>query len=130
MGALNIDLERFRLPSNSHADHRQSKHTDACTRQYSPGRFLKGPIPLDWIITAAKLPGKALHVGIALWFLAGLKRSRTVVLTPSWMRQIGLNRDAMYRGLAALERTGLVTVLRQPGKASRVTLVVRVDDRS
>jgi len=92
MGPSDLDLERFRLLSNRHANHRQSKRTNAFPRQYSPGRFLKGPIPLDWIIAAAKLPGKALHVGIALWFLAGLKRSRTVVLTPSSMRQVELNR--------------------------------------
>ena len=31
------------------------------------GHFLKGPIPMPWLIVAGNLPGKALHVGIALW---------------------------------------------------------------
>jgi hypothetical protein len=26
--------------------------------------FLKGPIPLTWLSAAARLPGKALHVGL------------------------------------------------------------------
>lgn len=39
----------------------------------APGKtFLKGPIPLPWLQGAARLPGKALHVGVVLWFLSGL----------------------------------------------------------
>jgi hypothetical protein len=34
-------------------------------------RFLKGPVPMPWLATAARLPGKALAVGIALWRLGG-----------------------------------------------------------
>jgi len=30
-------------------------------------RFLKDPIPLNWITAAAQLPGKSQQVGIALW---------------------------------------------------------------
>ena len=29
--------------------------------------FIAGPLPLEWINHAASLPGKALHVGLALW---------------------------------------------------------------
>src|SRR5271166_4644456 len=42
--------------------------------------FIKGPIPLAWITAAAMLPGKSLHAGLALWYLAGLKKTRTVPL--------------------------------------------------
>ena len=38
-----------------------------------PSTYLKGPIPLDWLSTAARLPGKSLHVGIALWFMGGFR---------------------------------------------------------
>ena len=37
--------------------------------------FLKGPVPLRWLVSAARLPGKSLHAGIALWYVAGLTRS-------------------------------------------------------
>lgn len=30
------------------------------------GPFLKGPIPLAWLETAASLPGKSLHAGLAM----------------------------------------------------------------
>ena len=39
-------------------------------------KFIKGPIPLEWISRANALPGKAGAVGMALWFLAGVQNSR------------------------------------------------------
>ena len=40
--------------------------------------FLKGPIPGEWLHRAAKLPGRALHVARALWYLAGVEKSQQV----------------------------------------------------
>ena len=42
--------------------------------------FLKGPIPMAWLNAAAKLPGKTLNVGIAIWWLAGM--SKTTAFKP------------------------------------------------
>jgi hypothetical protein len=42
--------------------------------------FIKGPIPLAWMKAVAMLPGKCLHVGLALWYLVGLKKTKTVAL--------------------------------------------------
>ena len=42
--------------------------------------FIKGPIPLAWMKAVAMLPGKSLHVGLALWYLAGVKKTKTVTL--------------------------------------------------
>jgi len=43
--------------------------------------FIKGPLPMHWVRAAAQLPGKTLHVGLYLWYLAGLTKSTTVVLS-------------------------------------------------
>ena len=45
-----------------------------------PAGFIKGPLPLDWMQRAARLPGKTLQVALALWYLAGLQKSLTVKL--------------------------------------------------
>ena len=45
------------------------------------GRFLKGPIPWDWVIATAQLPGKALIIGLCLWRLSGAMKSRSVMLS-------------------------------------------------
>ena len=84
--------------------------------------FLKGPIPLWWLEQAGQLRGRALHVGIALWFLSGLTKSTTVHLTATTTKRFGLNRQAVYRGLQQLERAKLVSVERAPGRCPDVTL--------
>ena len=43
--------------------------------------FLRGPIPLDWLGSAATLPGKTLHIGIALWWLHGMAKGKPFKLT-------------------------------------------------
>lgn len=87
-------------------------------------KFLKGPIPLDWLSLAAIQPGKTLHVAIALWFWVGLRKSCQVGLSMAWLEKtFGMNRYAGYRGLATLERAGLISVVRHQGRKSLVTLL-------
>jgi hypothetical protein len=90
--------------------------------------FLKGPIPWAWLQRATPLPGKALAVGLVLWFLKGLRRQNTVRLEPSKVRSLGLSRRQCYRGLEALEQAGLVAVQRQLGSAPTVTILVAPDE--
>ncbi len=85
-------------------------------------RFLKGPIPWDWLARAAALPGKALHVGLAVWQRAGIERTGTVRISMTRLRPMGLSRSSACRGLTALERAELVTVERHKGRAPIVTL--------
>ena len=85
--------------------------------------FLEGPIPLIWFIKAAKLPGKALHVALALWYLAGLENSGEVYLSNRLINIFGVERHAGYRALKALEGAGLVSVQRHQGLSPRVTIL-------
>ncbi len=78
-------------------------------------------IPLSWIHQASRLPGKALQVGIALWHLVGVSKSRTVTLTRSRLGQFGVHHAAGRRGLLALEKAGLVRVERSGNKSPRIT---------
>ena len=87
-------------------------------------KFIKGPIPLDWITKAAGAKGKTLHVGMTLWFLSGLKRSCKVALSQSKLRLFGVSRQASYRALLRLEDAGLVSVERHPGRNPMVTILL------
>jgi DNA-binding MarR family transcriptional regulator len=91
--------------------------------QTSSGGFVKGPIPLPWLQTAARLPGKTLHVGLCLWYLAGLTRSTTVRLGTKAVHDMGISRDAKSDALRRLVEAGLVTVEQRPGKVPIVTLL-------
>src|SRR6266567_8121172 len=96
-----LDPERLRLRSVSAAGTKPP-------RPRAGDRFLKGPVPMNWLERAAQQPGKALHVGIILWFFAGLKRSAEVRLSLSRLSAFGLDRHAASRGLRSLEAVGLV----------------------
>lgn len=102
--------------------HKRSGGGSANTPPRPKGKFLRGPVPLDWLRRAAGLPGKALAVGLALWFLCGCRKRKTVRLTRRTLDRLGVARKPGYRGLRALERAGLVAVARQPGRSPVVTI--------
>ncbi len=86
-------------------------------------KFLKGPIPWDWLLRAFALSGKALHVALLLWREAGCRRTRTVTLCLGGSLPEGLNRQSARRGLRQLVQAGLVRVDQQPGHGLQVTLL-------
>ena len=121
---LDLDLDQFRAK-------REGKSRPA-KRQPPPRHkagewFLKGPIPGSWLVGVFSLPartrGRALRVGLALWYLAGLNKSRSVIPTWKTWERFGLSPDAGRRGLATLERAGLVTVDRPSGSCPVVTIL-------
>ena len=85
--------------------------------------FLKGPIGLSWLSTAARLPGKALAVGLLLWFESGRRKCQSVKLTGPLLERFGVGRQAKYGALTALEKAGLVRVDRRMGKNPTVEIL-------
>lgn len=96
---------------------------EAGDRDHRVAGFIKGPLPLVWMQAAARMPGKTLQVALALWYLAGLKKTTTVRLTSKPLNDMGVSRDAKYEALARLEQHGLVSVQQEPGQAPLVTLL-------
>ena len=86
------------------------------------GRFLKGPILLLILQQAARLPGVALQLFLAVWHRADLCRTDTVTLPSNYLRSWGIGKDSKRRALARLESEDLLAVTRGPGKTSRVRL--------
>lgn len=94
------------------------------TEQRSRAPFIKGPIPLAWITAAARLPGKSLAVGVALWWRHNLTGDNPVKLAFAHCLRFGVQtRSGRKAALDALEGAGLVEVERKPPKAPRVTLI-------
>jgi len=114
-----IDPKRLSLPGGSIPKPPSQKPP----RHKAGEKFLRGPIPWKWLAQAARLPGKAFQVAIAVWFLAGIKDRRTVALSGSALRGMEVDRFATYRGLRALERAGLVSVSRHVGRSPMVTIL-------
>ncbi len=112
-----FDPKRFELPPGAVGKAKPSKRLP---RHKRGEQFLWGP--LAWFAAAGKLPGRALHVGLMLWWLAGIKKNRTIKWEPTAAEPWGLNRWAVHRGLTALERARLVAVDRRNGRCPVVTI--------
>ena len=92
--------------------------------------FLKGPIPWKWLQIAAKLPSKSLQISIALWFRAGIDKSREIKLTNVLLNSLGVDRFAKSRGLKHLEQAGLISIKRTFGKNPIIILKSPPEDNS
>jgi hypothetical protein len=99
---------------------------DKATRTYitAPRKtlFLRGPIPLSWLGRAAALPGKTLHLALALQWLAGMSKGEPFKLSKKALGIFHVSRDAASDGLQRLEEAGLISVVRKPGQ--RPTIVI------
>jgi hypothetical protein len=113
------NMESFRATDRSDLRPRKSKRPP---RHPAGQWFLKGPIPGLWIHQAAKLPGRALHVGLAIWYASGVSKRRKVKLEKFHLDRFGVGYYAGRRGLKRLELAGLVTVDRHPGRRPVVTI--------
>lgn len=85
-------------------------------------RFLKGPISMPDIATAARLPGQALAVFLAVHHQTALTKKSLVTLPATLLGELGISRDAKARALRVLEGAGLVTVARTKGRNARIQL--------
>ena len=71
---------------------------------------------------AAKMPGRTLHVALALAHVSRLRKSNTVML-PAWaLAEYGIAAKALRSGLCTLEGAGWISVERAPGRKPRITL--------
>jgi hypothetical protein len=114
-----VNLDEFRArPSGV-----KPAKTQRPPRHRGDAWFIKGPLPGWWMERAAELPGASLHVALALWYLAGVGRTRKVKPTWTVWRRFGTSPDAARRGLAALERARLISVERGPGRCPLVTML-------
>ncbi len=104
---------------------------DANARAYRPAqergdagpKFVKGPIPYAWLERAGRLPGKALHVALGLWWMTGLCCSRTFPFKRKAAGAFGASKDATYDALRNLEKAGLISVVRHRGRSPVVTIL-------
>lgn len=86
------------------------------------GRFVKGPIPLPEIARAARLPGRALALFLAIHHQTALTGKRVVTLPKTLLADLGVDKDSKSRGLKLLQSVGLVELELVKGNAARVAL--------
>lgn len=118
------ELEKFRYSHDGFGN--VGKVPKAKQKTKTVGAFIRGPIPMDWLAKASKIPRRnAVLVGLVLFHLAGLRSEKVgLVLCVERCKPFGLGRKAVQRGLSELESNGLVRVDRSPGRCPRVDLVI------
>lgn len=120
MESKNFNLEDFRWPGTD-AQESLNRHPPRAPRHRLGERFLKGPIPWNWLETAAHLPGKALPLSLVIWRESGYRKTATIKLC---LNRIGMSisEQAARRALRVLETAGLISIERKPGRGLEVTL--------
>ena len=91
------------------------------------GKFLQGPTSWPWLSRAGQLPGRALHVALAIRLWTGIKKSDCIVVPTATLVEMNVNRHAARRAVQALEGAGLLVVDRHVGRKTRVR-VIEIDD--
>jgi hypothetical protein len=66
---------------------------------------------------------EVLEVASVCWLLAGWRRSTDFELALDGWAEFGVSRFSASRGLDELERAGVVSVVRMPGRSSIVTIL-------
>jgi hypothetical protein len=89
--------------------------------------FLRGPIPLAWVATAAQLRKPALPAGLGLWFVRGVsKKTGPIRVSAAVRKKVRQSAGQMLRGLRALEGAGLVRFVKDGrGRCPVVEIVDR-----
>jgi len=100
-----IDIESYRL---NEMPYEPPEIKTKKTRRYTPGIPFIAAMPIPWIMEAAKLPGHALHVALAIMYVYGMKRGQEVVLTRYHFDIFSTARGPARRGLNALQQAGLI----------------------
>ena len=114
--------EQF-IPADSEPAQRQQAQS---SKRPPSSEFLKGPIPLAWLESAANLPGKTLNAALAIWFVYGLTGQQTFIVKRKTWERFNLTRQAFNRALDALESKGLVEVNKQAGCYPKITLKIAI----
>ena len=83
-------------------------------RRLRAAPFLRGPIPLSWLASAAQLRKPALPAGLGLWFVRGVsKKTGPIRVSAAVRKKVRQTAGQMLRGLRALEGAGLVRFVKE-----------------
>jgi len=91
-------------------------------RGHEPSTWFIASIPGLWIAEAAKLPGHALHVALAVMYVHGMNRGKEIVLTRYHFDLLSTARGPARRGLDALQEAGLIQYTKS-GHKFKVTVL-------
>ena len=111
------------LRSVERAAEREADELQPIPRHQNGDRFIRGPIPYEWLRLAQTLDGKAANLAWAIWWLAGMKHSNPIKLTRHVLHDFSISPRTVRRLLTKFESVGLVKVDRHRGRSPYVVLL-------
>ena len=92
-------------------------------KRKKPERYLRGPIPMNWIISAGELAGSSLLIGMVLWHFRSLRKSTELKIGIGDLSKFcNIHPDTVRRAINSLEDAGLISVERKIGCKNMITL--------
>ena len=117
-----LDQQR-KMRSQAQNEKRKTAESNPLPKHKQGGRFVRGPIPCDWLHRALGCGGKSGNLALALWWLAGMQRCNPIRLTRQVALDFNISPRCARRLLSDFERAGLVQVARKRGRGPQVTLL-------
>ena len=81
-----LDQQR-KMRSQAQNKKRKTAESNPLPQHKQGERFVRGPIPCDWLHRALACGGKSGHLALALWWLAGMQRCNPIRLTRQVARE-------------------------------------------
>jgi len=97
--------------------------TNTTTVALRPRYRTQRVVDIRWMLRAARLPGRAGSVAVALWAAVTASGQPTVTLTPARLREVGVGRESAYAAVERMIEAGMVVADRHRGRAVRLTLL-------
>ena len=116
-------IDRPATPSKSNL--RAVQLPSRTKREQVNGAFIRGPIPVMWLIRCFFLGLAATKIGLALFYLRGLCKSNTVKVTGTAGNLFRISPKHNYRTYRKMEEAGLIRIEElRSGVAPTVTLLL------
>jgi hypothetical protein len=88
-------------------------------------KYIKGPLPISWLVRASEQPGKyTLLTALAIFYARGFEfgKEKHLVMERYYFDQLGVKKDSTRRALARLDKAGLIALSRK-GRKFVVTIL-------
>ncbi|QEG00201.1 hypothetical protein Mal15_42700 [Stieleria maiorica] len=117
-----LHAAQSKRPANRKTPKRETRRSVDLPRHGKGERFIRGPIPLEWMKLASKCGNRSEAVAMLLWYAASLQRSNPVRLTKTILDELGVHTRTAKRVLLKMSDFGLVDARFQRGRSPIVTI--------
>jgi hypothetical protein len=84
--------------------------------------FIRGPIPIGWLVDVSKLGATVLEISLSLWYLQSKKGGPFKASLNELADIFGRSEQTARRAISSLQRGGYISVLKRVGEKSQFSI--------